>query len=300
MVFSNTIKGTSLALLGACLWGAMGVAGQNLLNRYSFTPMDLVAVRLLAAGILFLFIKSFSMKLDLLRVLKDWRNLRDVFIAGVSIGISQFTFFMAIFYSNVGTTTVFLTLSPIFMLLYLALATHRTINRLEVLCMLTCMLGVSFLVTKGDFHSLNFSLKGLFWSFLSIVTFIFYTLQPKKVMARIGVSVTVAWAFFFGGIVFCLVNPPWTSHAVWSWGSVANFAFIVTFGTVIALWAFLASTRFISPAHSTMLTCAEPLTAVLLSWILLGVGMNLWEMAGAVLCVAGVTLLTAKGTRSAS
>ena len=297
MAVSNTIKGTSLALLGACLWGAMGVAGQNLLTRYNFTPMDLVAVRLLAAGVLFLFIKFCTMGFNVFRVLNDWHNFRDVFIAGVAIGVSQLTFFLAIFYSNVGTTTVFLTLSPIFMLFYLALFAHRSIKPVEVMCMLICMAGVALLVTKGDFHSLHFSFMGLFWSLMAILTFIFYTLQPKKVMQRIGVSVTVAWAFFFGGIVFCLLTPPWTSHAVWNWGSIANFGFIVVFGTVIALWAFLASTKFISPAHSTMLTCAEPMTAVLLSWLLLGVGMNLIEIVGAVLCISGVTLLTAKSQK---
>ena len=50
MQLSNSTKGILLALLGASAWGAMGVAGQNVLQHFSFTPWDLVSLRLLCAG----------------------------------------------------------------------------------------------------------------------------------------------------------------------------------------------------------------------------------------------------------
>ena len=60
-------------------------------------------------------------------------------------------------------------------------------------------------------------------------------------------------------------------------------------GTVIALTAFLASTRYISPAIASMLTSAEPLVAVVLSVMLLGVTMTWIEIFGGVIIVVAVT-----------
>ena len=60
-------------------------------------------------------------------------------------------------------------------------------------------------------------------------------------------------------------------------------------GTGIALTAFLASTRYISPAIASMLTSAEPLVAVVLSVMLLGVSMTWIEIFGGVIIVAAVT-----------
>ncbi len=120
--------------------------------------------------------------------------------------------------------------------------------------------------------------------------FTIYTLQPKRVMARVGgTTPVVSWGIFIGGVIACFINPPWASHAQWTWESSLCFAFIVIVGTVIALTAFLASTRYISPAIASMLTSAEPLVAVVLSVMLLGVTMTWIEIFGGVIIVVAVT-----------
>lgn len=50
---NNTLKGMTMAGLAAVFWGSMGVAGQYLLQNCHFTPMDLISIRMLLAGSIF-------------------------------------------------------------------------------------------------------------------------------------------------------------------------------------------------------------------------------------------------------
>lgn len=186
MQLSNSTKGILLALLGASAWGAMGVAGQNVLQHFSFTPWDLVSLRLLCAGSILLILLFLQRGKAALAPMQNKRDAFDITLCGIMIGVSQLTFFLAIFYLNAGTATIFQSMTPLFMVLYLALFAHRRVRVFEMGCMLCAVVGVTLLVTKGDLSSVHLSLTGCLWSLAAIITFIIYTLQPKRVMARVG------------------------------------------------------------------------------------------------------------------
>lgn len=52
----------AMAGLAAVFWGSMGVAGQYLLQNCHFTPMDLISIRMLLAGSIFVGIEFFLLK----------------------------------------------------------------------------------------------------------------------------------------------------------------------------------------------------------------------------------------------
>ena len=59
---NKTLKGMTMAGLAAVFWGSMGVAGQYLLQNCHFTPMDLISIRMLLAGSIFVGIEFFLLK----------------------------------------------------------------------------------------------------------------------------------------------------------------------------------------------------------------------------------------------
>ena len=63
-------------------------------------------------------------------------------------------------------------MTPLFMVLYLALFAHRRVRVFEMGCMLCAVVGVTLLVTKGDLSSVHLSLTGCLWSLAAIITFI--------------------------------------------------------------------------------------------------------------------------------
>lgn len=64
------IPGMVMAGLAALFWGAMGVAAQYLLHNCRFTPMDLVSIRMLLAGSLFVAIEFVLKRREVFKVFK--------------------------------------------------------------------------------------------------------------------------------------------------------------------------------------------------------------------------------------
>lgn len=96
MQLSNSTKGILLALLGASAWGAMGVRA-NVLQHFSFTPWDLVSLRLLCAGSILLILLFLQRGKAALAPMQNKRDAFDITLCGIMIGVSQLTFFLAIF-----------------------------------------------------------------------------------------------------------------------------------------------------------------------------------------------------------
>ena len=84
---------------------------------------------------------------------------------------------------------------------------------------------------------------------------------------------------------------PWNFAGVLDAASVAVFIYVVLFGTVIAFWSYLESLKYIRPSAVGILSSIEPLSAVLLSTVLLAVPFGLTESIGVALILLSIALL---------
>ncbi len=92
-------------------------------------------------------------------------------------------------------------------------------------------------------------------------------------------------------------NPPWAARVAWTWEAAAACCVVILIGTVVAFWCYLASTKYVSPAVTGLLVSFEPLSAVVLSALLLGVTFGAWELAGAGAILANLVLLSLRRSR---
>ena len=70
----------AMAGLAAVFWGSMGVAGQYLLQNCHFTPMDLISIRMLLAGSIFVGIEFFLLKKGALKVFETKQNIINLHV----------------------------------------------------------------------------------------------------------------------------------------------------------------------------------------------------------------------------
>ena len=270
----------------------MAVAAQYLFQNCRFISEDLTSLRLLGAGILMLVGSAlFNGLKSLVIPFKDRKNLRDVMIYGIGVLLIQYTFFIAIESSNAGTAAVMVGFGPLLIMLYLSFVQHRKPSFKEYICLLLALFGVSFLVTKGNFFSINLTSSGAFWGFVSAAFGAFCTIQPKKAINRIGVTLVVGWGMFIGGLIACFFTNPFSMDVDWTIPAIGCYAFIILFGTVAAFWCYLKSTEFIVPSITAILGSFEPFTAVVLSIVLLGTSFNGYEMVGALAIIANMVIL---------
>ena len=284
--------GFLLTVIASIFWGAMGTAVQHLfLVKSGFSALGLVTLRQLSAGLLFVAIGTILMPRKMWSVFSDRKLLFEIVVSGVLVFLAHFCFFRSIFYSNAGTAAIFLTLNPLLAGIWLALFRGRQMSAVELVCMVLAALGVTLMVTDGDFTGLKFSAMAVVWGLCSAVFATAFSIQPQKPSSKIGVTVVIAWAFLFGGLIASVFCPPWTLEINWNLTVAADFSFIVLFGTVAAFWLYLTGLKYISPVVSGLVVCLEPLSAIVFSMVLLGDILGFWQTVGVVLVLANICLL---------
>ncbi len=285
--------GIILIALAGILWGAMGTAVQHIFNiSKSFTPLGLVAMRQLCAGLLFVAVATLISPAKTWAIFKDRRTLLDIVIGGVLVFTAHYTFFEAIFYSNAGTGAILLTTVPLFAALWLAFSKGQRLTLVEFICFLLASSGVALIVTNGSLDAVAFSPLALLWGLASAIIAAIYSIQPLRAIRKVGVTPVVAWGLLAGGIIGTCIAPFWTQHVNWTAETGLCFGYIVLFGTVAAFWCYMTGLKHVSPVVAGLLNCLEPLSAFFFSIVLLGDSMSAIQFLGVVLVMLNVCVLS--------
>lgn len=158
---SSFSKGIGLAIAASVFWGSMGVCAQYLLQQCSFTPLDLVSMRLVLAGLILLIMERLVFGRNIISPLKDIRTTVGILVAGLLILVSQLTFMLAVAASNAGTAAIVLTLVPLICAFWLSITEKRPLTMREGICFVLAASGVFLIVhplTEGEMEYLKIRL----------------------------------------------------------------------------------------------------------------------------------------------
>lgn len=292
MNLSQRQKGISLALGGSLFWGCSGVAAQYLFE-HAMTTEWLVVVRMLIAGILLLIIDSYTNKTNIWKIWQDkasrWRLIAFGLIGMLAV---QYTYFKAIAYSNAPTGTILQYLMPIIVIGWTSLADRQLPRKHELICAVLAILGTLLLVTHGQLNTLAISTLAVFWGILSAFAAAFYTTQPRWLLLRWPSTQVIGWAMLIGGVVMGCIFPPFAYPGENSLMSYASLAFLCIFGTAVAFWAYVTSTKYIHPKESSILNAMEPLSSIIFAVTLLDVSFGLPETIGALLIIIPIVYIS--------
>ncbi|WP_375088919.1 DMT family transporter [Peribacillus sp. RS7] len=286
-------RGISLVLTGAALWGISGTAAQYLFQRQGFSPEWLTVVRLLLSGLILL---GVAYNKDRQKVFGIWKTKNDalqiILFAILGMLAVQYTYFAAIEHGNAATATVLQYLAPALITCYLAIRSKRFPTITVSVAVIIAILGTFLLVTGGSIRTLSISGWAVFWGVTSAFALAFYTLQPYKLLSRWGSMIVVGWGMLIGGICFSMIHPPWAVEGNWTLSSFSAILFIIIFGTIIAFYFYLESTKYITAAEVSLFASVEPLSATLISVIWLNVTFGFAEWFGTFCIISTITILS--------
>lgn len=287
------VRGFSMVLIGAMLWGLSGTAAQKLFEDYGFTTGYLVTMRLLIAGSLLLgFAWIRGKRVALLGVWKDRRDRIGLIVFGL-LGLlgAQYTYFIAIETGNAATATLLQYLAPLLVTMYVAVQARKMPRAIEMGAVLLALLGTALLVTNGRWDALSVPGIAVFWGVISAVPLAFNTLYPGGLLSRYGAEVIVGWGMLIGGLGLLFIERPWLSIGhVWTGMSLSLVLFVIFFGTLIAFLLYLGSLRYNTPTETSLLACLEPLVAVIASVVWLHVQFGIYQAIGG-LCIMGTVAI---------
>ena len=112
-------------------------------------------------------LEALVLREDILAPFRDKKDRRDLLFYALGMLGIQLTFFLSIRDANAATAALTVTTGPLFVTGWTAYAEHRAITKEEWISVALAMAGVSLLVTKGDFSTLDFSPAGVLWGIAS-------------------------------------------------------------------------------------------------------------------------------------
>lgn len=279
-------KGFVCAILGPVLWGVSGNVAQWLFGPAGLRPDWLVAVRLLASGILLMGWCLLTQRQATLSVWKNKRQLRSALLFGVGgVVVSQFSYFTAVATSNAPTTTVLQYLSPLFIVIYLALKERQWPQRVDLISLAVAFVGMLLLVTHGRLTTLALTPQGLFWGIAAGVGAALYTLMPVKLLQEVPAQIVIAWAMLFAGLVLSPILI-FTQAPVITGKVVLGIGYVTLFGTLFAYLLYLASLKTVRPTVVGMLNVFEPLTATVVAILVFHAHFGIPEIIGGLLVLS--------------
>lgn len=281
---SDRVKGACLTMGGAACWGISGCMGQYLFTREGMDSTWLVPIRLFLAGLLLCGYYFFR---DRRQLFAPWnlkvnpRNAIDLLIYGLAgVSCCQFLYFLTIQLSSAGIATILQNVSPVLILLVVCLQQHRSPRVFELFSIVLALVGVFLLTTHGSLTSLAINPAALVTGLLAAVSVMIYTMWPKNLQKQYPTPMLQGWAFLMGGALFHLVFRPWEMGYVPGPVGVLGIAVVVIVGNVLAFSLYMSGVPLIGPQRASLYSFAEPVTAAIISTLVLGSPFTLWDALG--------------------
>ena len=303
MSTNRQIVGIVSTLAGAIAWGLSGTCVQYLFAHSTIDSLLLTALRQLGAGIMFMAILLVGHRPQLREIAADPETRRRLLILGTAgLFLNSTLYATTISYTNAGTATVLQSLN-VPMVLALACLTERRIpRRLEVAALACAALATFLIATGGDPGTLHMPLLGLLFGIGTAAASVFYTTYPKPLferwgsLATTGISMAVAGV---SGLTFWTLTRGLTNGfpalGLDCWAVLGVASFVGTFG---AYGLFLHGISIVGPVLGNMLGTAEPVSATVLTAVVLHTAFSWADWAGLVLMVATIVLVTLQSTQA--
>lgn len=278
---TDSVKGALLTMFGGMCWGVSGCVGQYLFTRQGMDSTWLVPIRLFLAGVILCIYYGVRNWRQLVNPWRSWRNARDLVIYGLAgVSFCQFTYFLTIQLSSAGMGTILQDLSPVIILLVVCIQQHRGPRLFEICSILLALIGVFLLTTHGSLTDLAISPAALLSGIASACCVVIYTMWPKKLQQQYPTPMLQGWAFLMGGTMFALIFRPWTMNYVPTAMGVFGIFTVVVLGNVLAFSLYMSGVPLIGPQRSSLYSFAEPVTAAIISTLVLGSPFTVWDAMG--------------------
>ncbi len=293
MIPKKWLYGILLSIFGACCWGISGNVGQYLSTTKGIQLEWLVTARLLGGGIILFFYLLLKDKSQIFQIWKNKQDIRELLIFSI-LGMLpvQYTYFVAIKYSNAATATVLQYTGPVMILLYLAWKQKKIPTKIELFSVFFALLGTFLIATNGNLHNLALSPLAILWGELAALSMAFYTIQPQRLLDKWASPYIISWSMIIGGLILSIKHPLYPISGIFNMETILGLMFILVFGTVAAFSCYLLGVKYIGATMASLFVSVEPLTAAIVSIFWLNETFTYIDLIGFVCIISTVFLLS--------
>lgn len=295
MLHAVSRSGLVLAALGAIAFSGKAII-VKLGYRYGADAVTLLALRMLVAFPFFLMMGFWAARRS--APLSGADRLRILLLGFLGYYLASFLDFAGLAYITATLERLILYLTPTMVALIGWLAFGKRISRRQALALLVSYAGVA-LAFGHDLQAggSNIMLGGVL-VFGSALAYALYLVGSGELAARVGAVRLTAYASSVASVLcllqFVVLRPmqamvlPWEVYAL----SLVNG----TLCTVLPVLAVMMAVARIGSALAAQVGMIGPVSTIVLSLLLLGEPMGPWQVAGTVLVMAGVFVVSQQKT----
>jgi drug/metabolite transporter (DMT)-like permease len=281
--------------------GVLGFSFKAILIKLAYRaapidPVALLTLRMLYSAPFFVAMAWWTGRAPSARPIERPDALRLIGLGFIGYYLSSLLDFMGLQYISASLERLVLFLYPTIVVLLSALFLRQPVTRRAAAALALSYAGIALAVwhdirVSGDAASIALGGALVFGSAVGYAT---YLVGAGGVIARLGSSRFIAWAMLastaFVTLQFALTRPlaaldvPWSVHAL-------TLAMAV-FSTVLPTWMIAESVRRIGASASSLVGSLGPMFTIGLGALLLGEAVNLLQLVGVALVLAGVMLVS--------
>ncbi len=276
-------------LVGAILWGTTGTA-QTFMPQ-TIHPLAVGASRLAVGGFSLLVILLIMRKIDF----RNW-PWKSTLYAAISMAIFQYLFFSSVRLTGVAIgTVVTIGSAPVFSGIIEWLLVKRRPTRVWIMATTLAIIGCVLLFLNKDGIVVN--PVGIAMSLGAGLLFAFYTLVNKDVLDKVNPVPAVAVIFSMSAIMLMPFLFLFETEGLMTGRGISVVLYLGVVTTSVAYILFSAGLKRIPSSSAVTLSLAEPLTAAILSVIVVGERLNGTSWMGIAMLLGGILVLTLSGRK---
>lgn len=278
-----------LVLFGAVLWGTTGTA-QTFMPQ-TIHPLVVGASRLAVGGFTLLFILFIMRKIDF----RNWPWKATIY-AALSMAVFQYLFFSSVRLTGVAIgTVVTIGSAPVFSGLIEWVLVKRRPTRVWLSATILAIIGCALLfLNKGG---VVVNPIGVAMSLGAGSLFAMYALVNKEVLDHVPAVPAVAVIFSMSAVMLFPFLFIFETEGLLTGRGIGVVLYLGLATTSIAYILFSTGLKHIPSSSAVTLSLAEPLTAALLSVIVVGEQLAGSSWTGIAMLLGGILVLTLSGRK---
>lgn len=293
MCIGGTLMNKKMAGLfiaaGAALWGIIGLFVSNL-YELGFTPLQVVAVRAIAASI---FLVTYTLlKNPSAFKIKVADSKYFIGTGIISIVFFNWCMFVAIEETSISVAAILLYTAPAFVTIFARFLFKEKLTVRKILALVVTIIGCAFVVGVFPNFSGTISLFGLIVGIGSGFFYALYSIFGKFALEKYDSLTVTVYTFLFAAVA---VTP---FSGIWSIGNlfadVKAWAYIGGLGFLSTMMAFILYTKglqYIESSRASIIATIEPVVAAIIGFFVFQETLQMWQYVGIIMVLAAVMIV---------
>ncbi len=254
-----------------CLAGAAIIYGANYIIAKSVMPDPIgpnsfITLRVMGACLLFWIISYRKISIP---EKSDWWRFLVCAICGVAT--NQLLFFNGLALTSPVNASIMMTSNPIIVMIISAVMLRQRITWMKVLGILLGAVGAIALLWLSAYDvSRQSSVKGDLFILINSISWGFYLVMVKPLMAKYHPMMIVSWVFLIGIILVLpfgglgLTDISWSELNSWQWFSVI---YVIVFTTFLTYLFNMFGIHYLSPTVASVYIYFQPMLAGVFAFV---------------------------------